>query len=231
MFGDFGSSDSLGTHNSQIVPLSVHRCKEHGTYVAFLVDGGRYTGCSLCAQASVLKATSRAIHSLEVTLRTAGVPESLLHASFSTFAATNDEQVSLINYVQDIAQRWSNGDLSEGGSLVLLGGAETGKTHVALAILRHIALTHTVAYVDASLDRRVVHDEHYLLVIDNAFYSGDKPPEKMRKRLNEVMYERSLARLPTIIVSDQSKVHFRNLFSERTLYGLRSVGTKIVHFF
>lgn len=154
-------------------------CETHGEYESVLLNLGepRWTGCPACSQAAIADhEVKRAAEQPEVLrklqgqamLEAAGVPRRLQDATLNSYTSETESQQAAHKLVCDYARNLSD-KLSSGDGLIMMGNMGTGKTHLAVGLIRVATRTHAVAarYVTApALFSRV-----------RASYSGNQETE------------------------------------------------------
>ena len=127
-------------------------CTKHG---AFTATGKRYAGkhdiwsdCPACvderekarlAAAAKLKEEQR-ISRLYSTLSSAGIPKRFVNKTLETFKATDEGQKRAFTLSKDFASDFDE-KLKQGAWIVMSGAPGTGKSHLAIGILRDVLLT------------------------------------------------------------------------------------------
>lgn len=230
MFGEAEGSTQHGTESLEST-TAVRNCAEHGPYVAFLSARGGYTGCTQCADLDKGKGSAAGGELIEnLMIMRSGVPEGIAGASFESFHPILAKQKSMLTFVVGIAEQWHSRNFEACGQLALFGNSGTGKTHIAVSMLRRIAESMEVRYVDASLGLPAVDEDSGLLVLDNLFYCDEPFDASKTARLNDLLYARTENKQPTIFISEQTKDQFNAKLSGRTLHWLRMARTQVVNF-
>lgn len=208
----------------------VQTCDQHGIYISFLLSSGEYTCCAQCTthtKDGILGATLSADVSEHLPWLVT-VPEHLHKAVFSSFKPHAHWHYTMLPFAQEVMHGWSAGQIEKCGQVVFLGDAGAGKSHVAVSMLRNLAYTQTVAYVDTAVGIVSVSTEEFVVVLDNLFC--DEGTDEERNYWNEVILDRASRELPTIMISRLSGAEFRRALTPGTLHWLRLSNTKVVHF-
>lgn len=136
-------------------------CETHGEYESVLINLGepRWTGCPACSKAAIAEhETQRAAEQPEelrrlqaqAMLEAAGVPRRLQSATLKTYVSETDSQKAAHKLVCEYAKHLGD-KLRTGDGLIMMGNMGTGKTHLAVGLIRVATRTHSVAarYVTA----------------------------------------------------------------------------------
>lgn len=209
---------------------TVRCCDRHGLYVVF-TGNGTITKCASCADegASATK-DEAAQHLREFSWLIGDVPESVSHASFSNFSPSSVGQAQALAFVQQTKQHWLEGDFDECGQMVFLGGKNTGKTHLAAALMRSLGVSKGVFYVDAREGQVRTAQRSAMLVLDNLFEPTFDDSGMTVRDWNDLLYERCIRQLPTVLISSAGVTQFKQKLNRRSLHWLRIANTKIIHF-
>lgn len=118
----------------------VTSCERHGEFLSEPLLGGRWSGCTVCAdeqRAADLererKTRTQARH--DALLERSGLQGRFLDATFANFAADGDVQRKVLKACERFAAEVS---WDSGTGLWLIGPAGTGKTHLGSAMVRHV---------------------------------------------------------------------------------------------
>ena len=206
-------------------------CETHGAYECqvMIVDGTPAApACPYCAhqkisddaqQAGLSQIEERRQTMARLRIDRIGLPERTKSKKYADYQPTNERAASHVATCRAFADQWVHNH-THGANLVLCGKPGTGKTHLASAICRQIAIQHQTqpCYVTASKMLRHIRasynrDASYteaqainefatadLLVIDEI--GAKLPSEHDRATLFEIIDERYQRVLPTIIISN-----------------------------
>ncbi|WP_110647582.1 ATP-binding protein [Salinicola peritrichatus] len=130
-------------------------CDQHGDYESLLlnVGGKRWTGCPQCSQAAIDRAEAEREQNQVVDLRSqrgqamfeqSGIPARLREATLKNYVSAGDSQQrahkQVCEYARHLPER-----LGDGNGLILMGNMGTGKTHLAVGLIRHCTRNLAVA--------------------------------------------------------------------------------------
>lgn len=237
-------------------------CPKHGTVqatVLHLFTGWTDPRCPNCfvenEQAEKAEETRRKAETqarqLEEQGRQAfersGIPERFRECSFTNYRAMDRDQQKNLAACSQYAARFPE-LASKGTSLILFGNTGTGKTHLACAIARHIALEHhrTVLYTTAAKALREVKETYRkgsdesegdairwftrpkLLIIDEIGVQYGSDAEN--NILFEIVNDRYGALLPTMLVSNLAIQELTEYVGERVLDRMKENGGALVTF-
>ena len=205
-------------------------CETHGEFTSvhsFLGGKDRWSGCPVCAeeesqrkQAEELADNRRKAQQqrMERMLGYACLPPRFATKAFDTYRAETDEQKRVLRICREYAEGFQ-AHYDSGLNLLMLGSPGTGKTHLAVAILRDVIERHKVTGVYTSaarMFRRIkatfgsseetetqaieAYTTPALLVLDEIGVSYGSDAEL--NYLFDIMNERYEQCLPTIIVSN-----------------------------
>lgn len=205
-------------------------CDTHGPFTSvhsFLGGKDRWSGCPTCAEEKAQQQQDEEFADMrrkaqqarmERMLGYACLPPRFASKSFDTYRAETPEQERVLRICQEYANEFEANHRA-GLNLVMLGSPGTGKTHLAVAILRDVIERHKVAgvYTSASrMFRRIkstfgsreetesqaleAYTTPALLVLDEIGVSYGSDSEL--NYLFDIMNERYEQCLPTIIVSN-----------------------------
>ena len=170
-----------------------------------------YSPCSVCASEARAAAEAERLHEQ-------GAPANLLHCTFENWQAEDEQSAAHLATVRDFAAKGR-------GFLVLLGNVGTGKTHLAVAVMRQSkrALFVTQAgllrqlresYRNRETDDPVEQCQRTrLLVIDDIGLSAGGRDEF--PMLHEILDYRYREYLPTILTGNLSWDAVRDILGER----------------
>lgn len=130
-------------------------CERHGDYESVLLNmgGQRWTGCPACSAETIEKHQARRDASQADDLRrlrgqamfeASGVPVRLEGATLKNYASEGSGQEAAHRQVCEYAKGLP-GHLESGDGLVLMGNMGTGKTHLAVGLVRYATRSLAVA--------------------------------------------------------------------------------------
>jgi len=122
-------------------------CERHGDYEAVLLNlgGQRWTGCPQCSAETIEQHQAERDASQAEDLRrlqgqamfeNSGVPRRLRGATLKSYVSAGEEQESAHRQVCEYAKNL-NDHLEAGDGLVLMGNMGTGKSHLAVGLIRY----------------------------------------------------------------------------------------------
>ncbi|MGM0783870.1 MAG: ATP-binding protein [Pseudomonadota bacterium] len=136
-------------------------CERHGEYESVLLNlgGQRWAGCPACSAEIIERHQADRDASQEEDLRrlrgqamfeASGVPRRMEGATLKSYVSESDEQGSAHRQVCEYAKGLPE-HLDSGDGLVLMGNMGTGKTHLAVGLIRYATRSLAVAarYVTA----------------------------------------------------------------------------------
>lgn len=209
---------------------SIRCCDRHGLYVVFS-GKGQSTKCASCLKEGAFDVESDASQDLrEFSWLIGNVPEEVSYASFNNFSPVSVAQAHMLSFIQETKQRWLDGDFSQCGQMVFLGATNTGKTHLAAALIRSLGVSRGVFYADASDGLTQLAERSSMLVLDNLFEPGIYRSAMSVRDWNDMLYERCVNQMPTVLVSRLGAAQFKQKLNRRSLHWLRMANTKIIHF-
>jgi DNA replication protein DnaC len=137
-----------------VVETNRAHCETHGEYESVLMNVGqpRWTGCPECSKQSIAAhEAARALAQPEelrrlqaqAMLEAAGVPRRLQAATLKTYVSETESQQAAHKLVCDYAKNLSE-KLDSGDGLIMMGNMGTGKTHLAVGLIRVATRTHSV---------------------------------------------------------------------------------------
>lgn len=179
-------------------------------------------------------------------LRAAGVPPRYESATFEGYRAAVDGQKRALAVLKDYAERFPE-HRAEGRSLILTGAVGTGKTHLMIAVLKHlidggfrpryISLYDYVVSVRETwrrnadkTEREVISAlaEYDLLLLDEVGVQAFSDNEMMLVHL--LIDGRYQRRLPTVVASNLDARGIETAIGERAMDRLREGGGRAVVF-
>lgn len=184
-----------------------------------------YDPCQICAN-------DRAEVELRLRLRLQGVPENLLHATLDNWTP-NANEAEFLQCIRAFT-------IAKRGSLILLGGFGTGKTHLAVGVMR---LFNSAFFVKQSTLLRMLRETYSnhiavdpvvkcqktdLLILDEmGLTSGGKDELPL---LNEILDFRHGARKPTILTGNMDWPGLSEIIGQRLSDRLRESAYRILVF-
>ena len=224
-------------------------CETHGDYESNHIVFGNtdiWTGCSACYEEKAARdrdaefeeqRQAAAKQRMERLLGYACLPPRFAHKSFATYRAETEEQMRVLSICQEYANDFK-ANYDSGTNLVMLGSPGTGKTHLAVAILREVIERYRVAgvYTSASrMFRRIkstfgggeetetqaieAYTKPPILVLDEIGVSYGSDAEL--NYLFDIMNERYEQCLPTVIVSNIQPDEMGTWLGDRVVDRLR----------
>lgn len=231
-------------------------CTVHGQYLATVLvrDGKpRPAECGICAQALIQvdrdAASREQIEKYRKARRAAmldrlELPASMLSAVWADYKPINRKAASYHNLCRQYASSWQDSSALP-GNITMVGTTGSGKTHLACMMAKQIALESgakalytTVArmsrYVRGSFskDAKYTQTEAFdryvaldLLVLDEVGLNLSSSFE--RALIDELVDERAMRRVPTIVISNLSIPELEKL-AERMMDRMRDNGTFMI---
>lgn len=228
-------------------------CRRHGDFVSEHLAVGIYEPCPSCmAENEAARKEDEAnepVYDPQATRRlVAGVTKRFENATFETYIAEEDRQNHVLEAVQSYAVNFRE-HFKVGRSMVLLGRPGTGKTHLGFAILRHcmdaspkftgrmVNISDLFRQIKASWDRgsKITEVEAiakfvqpHLLIIDEIGVQFDSQAEQ--GLLYEVINGRYKEVLPTVVISNLSRVELTDVIGNRSFDRLKEGGGLFIPF-
>lgn len=242
-------SDDAPKHPSKID----RECKKHGAYPSEHLFAGIYEPCPKCMDeneaARKVDEADELVYDPAATRRlVAGIHKRFDGATFETFVAEEERQRAVFAAVQEYATNFRD-HFKVGRCMVMLGRPGTGKSHLGHAILRHcmdaspkflgkiIPVSELFRSIKAAYGKgaRITEGEAiaklvapHLLIIDEIGVQFDSVTEQ--QLLYEVVNERYKEMLPTVMISNLSRVELIEIVGNRTFDRLRENGGLIIPF-
>ncbi|MDB5975180.1 MAG: putative replication protein DnaC [Nevskia sp.] len=233
-------------------------CPEHGGYTSkgtrYTVGRGReiWTPCPECAElrraeereAAEADRLTRERARMEEMLGRAAIPVRFIGRSFDNYTADVPAQRAALTAARDYAENFSR-HAHSGESLLMLGKAGTGKSHLAAAILQAIMPAHCGMYTTAAdviemvretwrrdsekSQARVLHllTTVPLLVIDEV--GVQYGTESEQNTMFQIIDRRYRDRRPLILMANLQPTELQALLGDRIFDRLREV-SKVVGF-
>jgi DNA replication protein DnaC len=225
-------------------------CPKHGAYTSsgtrYTIGKGRevWTPCPGCAaekaeaerEAVELEKQERERARLEEMLGRAAIPVRFVGRTFDSYRADTPAQVAALTAARDYAENFERHSRS-GESLLMLGKAGTGKSHLASAILQAIMPAHCGLYTTAAdviemvretwrrdsekSQARVLHllSTVPLLVIDEV--GVQYGTESEQNTLFQIIDRRYRDRRPVILMANLQPAELQQLLGDRVYDRLR----------
>lgn len=233
-------------------------CPEHGEYTStgtrFTIGRGReiWSPCPECTkvrqaderEAAEVARLAREQARVEEMLGRAAIPVRFIGRSFDNYRADTPPQRAALTAARDYAENFSR-HAHSGESLLMLGKAGTGKSHLASAILQAIMPAHCGMYTTAAdviemvretwrrdsekSQGRVLHllSTVPLLVIDEV--GVQYGTESEQNTLFQIIDRRYRDRRPVILMANLQPAELQALLGDRIFDRLREV-SKVVAF-
>ena len=229
-------------------------CPDHGEYrpsVIRIAHREITTGCSACAderrRAEEIEQREQArIEFQQRALGGAGVPRRFEGADFGTYSPPTERAEHVLTACTEYAARWD--DVSQSGrSLALCGHPGTGKTHLAISILKTVIRSGGSGIYTTAIDlcraikstwgREAEESEaaaiaRYartgLLVLDEIGVQFGSDTERLM--IFDVIDQRYRQMLPTILVSNLTLVQMTDVLGERVIDRMRENSGMVLAF-
>ncbi|MDT8894210.1 ATP-binding protein [Halomonas sp. I1] len=230
-------------------------CDRHGEYESVMLnlDGQRWTGCPDCsaetieqhqAERDACQADELRRMRGQAMFEASGVPRRMQGATLKGYVSDSDEQAAAHRQVCEYAKGLTE-HLETGDGLVLMGNMGTGKTHLAVGLIRYVTRTLAVQaqYVTApALFSRVrasysgngeteaqILDELVaapLLVIDEI--GVGKGSDNELNLTYSLLGQRYDACRPTVIITNLMSDDLRSWLGERVVDRLRETSPVVL---
>lgn len=226
-------------------------CAAHGEYDSHGVKLGsrvlNWSGCPACAVAkkiaddakdAQLEAQQRQ-RRLEERMQMTGIPTRYRGKDFTAFIADTDAKENALATAMEFAQNF-NVHSEKGTTMVFSGLVGTGKTHLALAIAKHVMHSNTVLYLSAIDAVRMLRDTWRrdsprtetqvlrelatidLLVLDEVGMQYGSEAEQVS--LFDIIDKRYRDLMPTILLTNQNRTGMKGFLGDRSFDRLREGG-------
>jgi len=232
-------------------------CPKHGPVTPLVVRNKRFQidqGCPLCAeekdaeyQKCLEKKEQRAkLHQVRYLLEQAHIPKRFIDVTIDNYITKEPYQVEVKKRCRAYLEQ-SDQVLRNGFSLILCGDCGTGKTHLAIALLRAIITSHICtglyattpgmiqdirsSYSDRSFSTQTLQQKYttvQLLILDEIGVQSKTYAEK--KLLFEIIDSRYCELLPTIFVSNLTFKEMTQCLDERLIDRIRTPGSQLIPF-
>jgi DNA replication protein DnaC len=233
-------------------------CEKHGQYVSTWQQIGRQNGfwshCTECERERQLEheqcqrdeAQRMQRARIDRLLRNAQIPPRFAHKGFDDFIVRTGAQKESLQAARGYAATFER-NLSEGRCAVFIGSVGTGKTHLAIAILKDIiASGHSGRYATTADLVREIRDtwrpearlsesevledlsEVDLLIVDEVGLSLGG--EKEQIQLSDLTDARYRKMRPTIVITNLDRAGLEAAIGERSVDRLREGGGVVIVF-
>lgn len=227
------------------------RCDKHGEYeqrsIPLLPGKVVWSQCPKCVEEADEKERAAAQAEdarkrqeiAEARLKHAGIPERFRDRTIDSFVAITEDQVKAKTFCADLVANWPE-HRKRGRTVVLSGNPGTGKSHLAIAVLREVMRAGSGMYLNAMDLVRLVRDTWRrdsersetqvldtlgrldLLVIDEVGVQYGSDGEQLV--LFDVLNRRYRDLMPTILLTNLKAADFREFIGERSFDRLREDG-------
>lgn len=239
-----------------ILATETRACDKHGEYTTSLLkfnDRESWTACEACTketidqetadQLSELKAERDRIRekakqeALERVLGRAAIPPRFANRTLDNYLTDLEGQQRAHRVATRYVNNWQ-ANKSQGASLIFCGHHGTGKTHLAVGIIKRViemgdtaTFTHVLEYTRAikeswaNRNEREVLDQFVspdLLVIDEVGHQYGSDAERLM--LFDLINARYMAAKPMILITNLQLNQLKNYLDERALDRLREGG-------
>lgn len=137
-----------------VVETKRAHCQTHGDYESVLLNLGepRWTGCPECSKSAIAEHEAKRASDqpeelrrlqAQAMLEAAGVPRRLQNATLKSYLSETDSQQAAHKLVCEYAKHLGE-KLESGDGLIMMGNMGTGKTHLAVGLIRVATRTHNV---------------------------------------------------------------------------------------
>jgi DNA replication protein DnaC len=232
-------------------PTQQSSCDEHGAFTATQYPSGNWSRCERCAEAEREAQNAEMQRRFEEQERKdrlvrACIPLRFQESSLESYVPSCEPARKALNlakaYADDFAEMRRSGTC-----LIFCGGVGTGKTHLAIGIMKHLmdqrkrvlfaSVIDAIASVKATYAKdseiseqkaidKFIHPD--LLVLDEVGAQIGSDTEKLI--LFRIINGRYEEVLPTIVVSNLAKDKLAEFIGERALDRLRENGGRLIAF-
>lgn len=219
-------------------------CRKHGNYNSYNYIGTIWSRCGKCANESEQR---RLADNLARMVVEAGIPPRFSRKTFDNYNAETEEHKKALAVCIDYARNFDTAS-KLGQCFVFCGNKGTGKTHLSVAIAKHVmkhngcSTLYTTAMrairrVRSTWNNRFGEREddvikmfcsRGLLIIDEVGVQFESKTEE--NVLFDIINGRYEHRRPTIVVSNLDKKGVERCLGERSFDRLREGGGKLVPF-
>lgn len=159
-----------------------------------------------------------------------------INASFNNYILNSQDNLNLQTRCFEIIKRYANNKkyiFDKGHGLTLLGNTGSGKTHLAISVLRELL---NAGYSGLFIKYYEINNKNYdhkfkdllkkqLLIIDEV---GISPTDVRHHTLHQIIDQRYESKLPTILISNLKVDEFENLLDAPFISRLYERSTRIV---
>jgi len=228
-----------GAYISKGTRFTVGRCKEYWTPC----DGCTTDRAEAEREAAEIERKARELVKLEEMLGRAAIPRRFIGRSFDNYRTNSTSQRNALTIARDYAEDFGE-HARTGESLLMLGNAGTGKSHLASAILQAIMPVHCGMYTTAAEVIDIVREtwrrdsdrsqhklmqmlaEIPLLVIDEV--GVQYGTESEQNTMFQIIDRRYRDRRPVIMMGNLTRAELHKLLGERVFDRLREVSKVVV---
>lgn len=242
----------------EVLSSELRKCETHGEYLAEQIKlpiGPRWSECPQCADAKRQQENlqmsedarrERNRQMAEAMLGRAAIPKRFIDRTFDNYVAENEGQQKALRAATRYALDWRD-SMGKGTSLIMCGQPGTGKTHLAVAIARHVmaeggsvlfgrmidlarAVKETYSKTSNKTERQVLESfsSPDLLVLDEVGHQHNSDTERMI--LFDVINSRYEECKPVILITNLSLPSLREYLDERAEDRLREGGGRVLVF-
>jgi DNA replication protein DnaC len=228
-----------------------HTCETHGEFRDTMMPNGKWTGCTTCyaehRELERLEAKRQAEeYEREERLRAARVPKRFREATLESFVPSCDAAKKALNLATSYADDFDQFK-ADGTCMIFCGGVGTGKTHLAVGIIKRVLDRNMRARFSSVIDAVRSVKETYgrdsekteqeaideflrpaLLVLDEVGAQFGTDAEKLI--LFQIINGRYEKVLPTIVISNLAKDALGEFIGERVIDRLRENGGRLIAF-
>jgi DNA replication protein DnaC len=241
--------EKIALVKSAAVTTATHHCKVHGDYEAdgiVILGTANWSGCPQCiAEAERREERVRADRLITTRLERAGIPKRFADKDFSNYRMESPGQTRALVTIEAYAQDFGSQKI-EGRCLLLTGNAGTGKTHLAIAILktvtrqgftaRYSTVYECIETIRATWRSETERESEVikrftqvdLLVLDEVGVQYGKEAEQVE--MFKILNKRYEAVLPTVVISNLALDEVTRYLGARAFDRLRENDGKVVTF-
>lgn len=232
-------------------PTEIHVCPEHGEYEARQYPNGKWAPCMDCYERDreeQRKESQRLNEQYEHEdrIRIARIPKRFKDSTLEGYVPSCDAAGKALNLAKAYADDFDR-FFNDGTCMIFCGGVGTGKTHIAVGILKRVVgMKKTARFAsvidavrsiketysrDSEISEREALEEFLkpsLLVLDEVGAQFGTDAEKLI--LFQIINGRYERVLPTILISNLAKDLLSEFVGERVLDRLRENGGRLIAF-
>jgi DNA replication protein DnaC len=232
-------------------PTEQRTCEAHGAYLATQFPSGNWSQCETCKEEeqAAIRAEQmrlREIQDREDRIIKARIPKRFWDCSLESYIPTNEASRKAFNLAKAYAEDFEEMHRA-GACLIFCGGVGTGKTHLAVGIMKRVmekrmrvrfaSVIEAVSSVketyssNSDLTEQKAIDEFIhpdLLVLDEVGAQFGSDTEKLI--LFRIINGRYESVLPTIVISNLAKESLAEFVGERVIDRLRENGGRLIAF-